>query len=305
MSPEMLSHTFPAMGGIVEFQAPGGEAAMAARIERLFETHELTMSRFRCDSELTALNASPATPFRASPLLFDVVSEAIGWACITDGVFDPTVIDTLEASGYDRPFEQIIAPVATRKRPRSATGRWRRIGLDFERETITLPADVRIDLGGIGKGYTVDRAIAALGARANAMVSASGDLYAAGDGPDGDGWYVGVQDPFAPDDDIAVLNVNDRGVATSGTIKRRWTAGDARYHHLIDPREGASSSSDLIAVTVVALTATQADVLAKTTLLLGSSQGVRMIERFGGAECIAITAAGDVLTTSGMSEYFA
>lgn len=164
---------------------------------------------------------------------------------------------------------------------------------------------MRIDLGGIGKGYTVDRAIATLGARANAIVSASGDLYAAGDGPDGDGWYVGVQDPFAPDDDLAVLNVNDRGVATSGTTRRRWAAGDLRYHHLIDPREGASSSSDLLTVTVVALTATQADVLAKTALLLGSERGVRMIERFGGAECIAVTAAGDVLTTSGVSEYMA
>jgi thiamine biosynthesis lipoprotein len=238
-------------------------------------------------------------------LLFDVVSEAAGWACITGGVFDPTVIDALEANGYDRPFDQLTHRAVVLPRPRAAGGRWRRIAFDFEHDTITLPADVRIDLGGIGKGYTVDRAIAALGPGANAMVNASGDLYAAGDGPDGDGWYVGVQDPFSPGDDLAVLNVNDRGVATSGSIKRHWTAGDARYHHLIDARDGCSSSSDLLTATVVALTATQADVLAKTAFLLGSKHGLKMVERFAGAECIAVTAQGDVLMTTGMAEYFA
>ncbi len=293
------------MGGIVELQIVGGDAAAPARIEAMFAAHEQVLSRFRSDSELCALNASPATPFRTSPLLFDVMSEAAGWACVTGGVFDPTVIDALEANGYDRPFDRIAHGTAVLPRPPAAAGRWRRIAFDFEHETITLPADARIDLGGIGKGYTVDRAIATLGAAANAMVNASGDLYAAGDGPDGDGWYVGVQDPFSPDDDMVVLNVNDRGVATSGSIKRHWTAGDARYHHLIDARDGHSSSSDLLSATVVALTATQADVLAKTAFLLGSQHGLRMVERFAGAECIAVTAQGHVLMTTGMAEYFA
>lgn len=313
MPPDTLPSTFPAMGGEVELMLVGGRDRQRAEIESLFRAHERVMSRFIPESELCALNAAAPAPFRASPLLFDAVSEAVGWACITEGVFDPTVIDVLEATGYDRPFEQITrragssaqTQVATRPTPSRSPGSWRCIALDFEHETVTLPADTRLDLGGIGKGYTADRAIARLGAGANAMVNAAGDLYAVGDGPAGDGWYVGIQDPLQPDRDVVVLNVSDRGVATSGTTRRHWHDGDQRYHHLIDARQRRCSDSDLLAVTVVALTATQADVLAKTALLLGSHAGPRMIERFDGAECLAITQAGNTLTSSGMAEYFA
>jgi len=308
MSPDPITRSFPAMGGSVDMQIVRGSTAGASAIEALFASHERAMSRFDPESELCALNTAAPAPFRASPLLFDAVSEAVGWACITEGIFDPTVLDALEASGYDRSFEQISprGGTAVASRPPARTQQlWRQIALDYDHETITLPADARIDLGGIGKGYTVDRAIASLGSHANAMVNASGDLYAAGDGPDGDGWYVGVQDPFLPEQDLVVLNVNDRGVGTSGSSKRHWNIGDTRYHHLIDPRERASSGSDLLTVTVVGLTATQADVLAKCAFLLGSAAGITMIERFDGAECIAVTARGETLATSGMAEYFA
>jgi thiamine biosynthesis lipoprotein len=303
----MITTTFRAMGGHVELQLPRGNALDAERLEALFAAHERALSRFLPDSELSALNNASATAFHASPLLFEAVSEALGWSCVTDGMFDPTIIDVLEADGYDRPFEHIgsRAPIAIAERPRTRIANWRAIELDSDRNVITLPAGTRLDLGGIGKGFTVDRAVASLGCRANAMVNASGDLYAAGDGPDGDGWYIGVQDPFAPDRDLAVLNVNDCGVATSGSIRRQWTIGDAHYHHLIDPRERASGVSDVVTVTVVAPTATHADVLAKTTFLRGAQAGLRMIERFDGAECLAVTDAGDVVTTTGMAEYYA
>lgn len=303
---EPLTHEFFAMGGATEMQIVGGEREAALRVQGLFATYERTMSRFREDSELNALNASAGQPFRASPLLFDVVCDAVGWACVTDGLFDPTVIDALEAMGYDRPFDLLPATrAAVAERPRTQAGRWRAIALDHDRETITLPRGVRIDLGGIGKGYSVDRAIGLLGPGANAIVNASGDLYAAGDGPEGEGWYVGVQDPFDSSADVALLNVNDRGVATSGSTKRHWTLADGRYHHLIDPRTGMSSESELATVTVVAPTATQADVLAKTAYLLGPREGLRFVERFAGTAAVAVTMRGDVLTSSGLAEYAA
>jgi len=290
------------MGGVVEVKIIGDDGSALARIERLFEAHEQALSLFRADSELNALNASPATPFHASPLLFDAVSEAVGWACITDGVYDPTAAEPIEPRVLAASSRHGGTGVAVLERPKVAAGSWRRIALDFERETITLPADVQIGLNGIGKGYTVDRAIAAIGPHANALVSASGDLYAAGDGPDGDGWYVGVQDPFVPGTDMMVLNVNDRGVATSGVGR---TPGSGSPYGLIDGRADGDARGDLVAVTVVALTATQADVLSQTARLLGAEAGMRMIERFDGAECIAVTTAREVLTTRGMAEHFA
>jgi thiamine biosynthesis lipoprotein len=306
--PERVAAEFPAMGGVVDVQIVDADATAVARVQALFAQYEEMLSRFRPDSELCALNESSGTQFAASSVLYDAVDEALGWACATDGVFDPTIIDDLEQAGYDRTFEAIAAGrVLTRTKPSAPQGerRWRDIALDMERNAITLPAGVRIDLGGIGKGFTVDRAIAAIGVGANAMVNASGDLYAAGPGPEGHGWYVGVEDPFDSGRDMCLLNVNDRGVATSGSIKRHWTMSDTRYHHLIDTRSGTSAQSDLLTVTAVALTATHADVLAKTAFLLGPEQGLRFVARFPDAECMAVTSRGDVLTTDGFGDYLA
>ena len=136
------------------------------------------------------------------------------------------------------------------------------------------------------------------------MVNASGDLYAAGDGPEGEGWRVGVADPFEPERDLAVVVVRDRAVATSGSSKRRWGA-DARYHHLIDPRAGASSESDLLSVTVIAASATEADVLAKTAFLLGAEAGQRFVGAREGAASLAVTLRGEVLMSDRFAEYLA
>ena len=299
-----VSREFAAMGGTIEVQLVDRSEAGADGIEALFASYERTMSRFLPDSELCALNASAGAPFAASPVLFDAVRLALEWARATDGTFDPTLLDELEAAGYDRSFELLAGGVASRAAPAGRhAARWGEIALDDARRTITLPAGVRLDLGGIGKGFTVDRAIASLGAGVNAMVNASGDLYAAGDGPEGDGWYVGVANPFEMEHDVAVLRVRDRGVATSGSARRHWTAGDRRYHHLIDPRAGVSSDSDLMTVTVVASTATEADVLAKTAYLLGSGDGVRFIEQRGRCACMAIALRGDIIRSREIEAY--
>jgi len=293
------------MGATVDIQIVDGREHDAERVERLFSEHERAMSRFLPDSELCALNRSGGRPFAASPLLFDVVAEACGWACVTDGVFDPTVLEALEDAGYDRDFAAVRGGAAVLERPPTATGRWHDIAFDFDHDAITLPAGARIDLGGIGKGYTVDRAVEALPAHVSAMVNAGGDLYASGDGPEGDGWRVGVADPLAPDRDLAVVVVRDRGVATSGTMKRRWQAGGLAHHHLIDVESGAPSESDLISVTVIAGSATEADVLAKTALLLGSARGPRFIARHADCATLAVTSAGTVIGSERFHEYLA
>jgi thiamine biosynthesis lipoprotein len=298
------SREFAGMGGTIEVQLVNRGEDHAGRVQALFTEYERTMSRFLPDSELCALNAAAGAPFEASPVLFDAVRLALAWARATDGTFDPTLLDELEDAGYDRPFDQLAGRVAPRPSPRPRhDARWRGIALDEARRIITLPAGVRIDLGGIGKGFTVDRAMALLGEGADAMINASGDLYAAGAGPEGDGWYVGVANPFEADHDVAVLRVRDRGVATSGSARRHWTAGDRRYHHLIDPRAGVSSDSDLLTATVVAPTAKDADVLAKTAYLLGSRDGVRLMEAREGCACMAITLRGDVIRSRGIEAY--
>ncbi|MBI5288367.1 MAG: FAD:protein FMN transferase [Chloroflexi bacterium] len=301
----MIERSFQAMGGTVELTLLDDTDAAAEHIEDLFQEYEHRLSRFLPWGELAALHRAAGSPFAASRILFDAVSQAVEWAGVSGGVFDPTVIDALEANGYDRTFERVAGGTAVRERRRPfAAARWANIALDPVARTITLPPGVRIDVGGIGKGFTVDRAIQALGADANAIVNASGDLYAAGNGPAGDGWYVGIADPHDPVRDLAILRVRDRGVATSGSTGRNWALGDHRYHHLIDARTGESAASDLLTATVVADTATHADLLAKTAFLLGSEEGLPFVERFGAA-CLAVTGDGTVLMTGRLKDYLA
>lgn len=275
------------MGGYVDAQIAGGSDDDIARTAALFAEAEQTLSRFRPESELCRLNASLGAPFMASPLLFDAVAAAVAWARRTRGIFDPTVLDALEAAGYDRTFEEVTAAGA-RPPARPLAGRWRDISLDASRREVTLPRSVRVDLGGIGKGFTVDRAARALGAGANALIVASGDIYAAGGGPAGDGWLIGVQHPLRPDDDIALLKVRDRGVATSGSVRRRWKAGGQDVHHIIDPRTGASAATDILTLTVVASSATEADVLAKAAFILGI-EAAKPLLRQHGAACLSVS----------------
>jgi FAD:protein FMN transferase len=137
---------------------------------------------------------------------------------------------------------------------------------------VALPAEVGLDLGGIAKGWTVDRAAEMLGAWGAAMVDAGGDIRvsaAAG----GEPWPIGIQNPFDPARGLGVVTLEGGAVVTSTVGRRRWQRDQHTMHHLIDPRTGKPSQSDLHTVTVFAPTAASAEVAAKVALILGSDRG--------------------------------
>src|SRR5439155_11788008 len=165
-------------------------------------------------------------------------------------------------------------------------GSWADVELDARPATSRLPAEVGLELGGIGKGWAVDRVASILGSVS--LTNCGGDVLASGCPPDDDGWHVGVSDPFRPAEDLMVLTVIDAGIATSSSLKRRWKIGDAYVHHLIDPRTGEPSQSDAVQVTVVAPTATLADFYAKVALLLGAESGIQQLNDEPGVEGLAV-----------------
>ena len=261
---------------------PVAEAAFL-EVERLFATVEATLSRFRPESELSRLNQNSGAPFTASPLLFQVVGEALEAARVTDGLFDPTLLRALEAAGYDRSFDELRegsvepGPVL----PATARGQWREVTLDPGRRTIMLPEGCGLDLGGIAKGWTVDQAVRLLAGRGfrHFAVDAGGDLYAAGRQADGSPWLVGVEDPRAPERDLVLLQIKDCAVATSSICRRRWMRHGRAYHHLIDPRTGTPAQRGVLAATVLASTVARAEVLAKAVLFLGPHEGLCFLEQ--------------------------
>jgi thiamine biosynthesis lipoprotein len=251
--------------------------------EWFFLQTEWRLSRFRESSELSALNRERA--LLASRTLYEVVALAVQAYHDTGGVFNPLVGHALAAAGYDRSFDLIgtntsLAPTG---QPISAAPALDDVlCLDPATRRITLQGDAQLDLGGIAKGWAIDRADRTLRKLGACCVNAGGDVRAGGSfEPGGDGWRVDIADPFSPqtpDESAAeprVLSVmlKDQAIATSGIVKRRWIISGTEQHHLIDPRSGEPARNELLFVTAVGASAVQAEVTAKTIFILGEAAG--------------------------------
>ncbi len=250
----MLRRAFRAMGSEIELllDADPGEQAERAldRGEADFERLEQVMSRFRNDSELSRLNRAGRIS-SASPDFVRVVALALAGREATGGRFDPTVHDALVAAGYDRTFAQV--PADSPLRGPTAAGCGGDVTVDGL--TIELGHGVRLDLGGIGKGYAVDRVAEVLALAGPCLVNAGGDLAVRGGA-----WPVGVTDDLT-------LELTRGAIATSGRDRRTWRRAGAEAHHLIDPSTGRPAVGELLRVTVVAGCAVDAEVLAKAAFL--------------------------------------
>ena len=244
---------FQALGSECEIHALDvSEAALAEAEGWVRERHD-RFTRFESGSELSRLNAMSGAWVAVSEELEALLRLALDAHERSGGLVHAGVLPALRAAGYTRTFAD-GPTVATleRSRPLPPLGEM----LELEPGRARLAPGSALDLGGLAKGWLADRCCEQLGP--NALVNLGGDLRARGPGPGGEGWPVG----FA---DRTVLLI-DMGAATSGTTRRRWGEG---LHHLIDPRTGLPARSDLEEVSVLARTAADAEILAKTALLLG------------------------------------
>jgi thiamine biosynthesis lipoprotein len=274
------------------------QPALVDAAERLFRACEARLSRFLSDSELCALNRDAGTDVPVSREMLRILDRAAALHRRTDGIFDPAILPHLEAAGYDRSFERVEHDSPAAPQAPAHAGSFADLRIDHMRGTVRAPLGMRIDLGGIGKGFTVDAVADLLRPAGNALVDAGGDIRAFGDGPDGDGWLIGVSDPLDPKRLLDRVWLHDAALATSTTAARRWLRGGALQHHIIDPRTGAPAESDALSVTVLATSAVEAEVLAKTALVLGYDTGRALLEAQHAAG-LFVLADGDVRTTAG------
>ncbi len=303
------SSSFRCMTTEIEFLVDACDARLASEalqsVKRFFQEVEARFSRFRADSELVQLNRTPGETVRVSADLAELIELARAAARASDGIFDPTVIDALEAAGYDRSID-LIREGGTHppRRPAPQPGRWKQIVVDTTGGTVRLPAGVRLDLGGIGKGWAADRAGMMLQPLGAGMVSAGGDIRAWGDQPGsqpGQGWLVALDHPGQPGKDVAWLRVRDGAAATSSITARRWAGG----HHLIDPRTARPAGTDLLSVTALAPTVVRAEVTAKVALILGREAGVSWLTAQPGVEAVLIDDADALFGTPGIGRVLA
>jgi thiamine biosynthesis lipoprotein len=219
----------------------------------------------------------------------ELLALALDAAVRTDGRFDPTVHDALVAAGYDRDFDELLAGARAALHPATPCGRWAEVEVDGR--TLTLPAGVHLDLGGIAKGWTADRATedAVATGLPWAAVNAGGDLRLAGEAPPLD---IAIEDPEDPESELLRLRLSSGGIATSSVAKRTWAPG---RHHIIDPATGLPAETELLQVTVWAETATEAEVRATDALLRGRKAAQELA-------AVMVTRGGDVVVSMSLEE---
>jgi thiamine biosynthesis lipoprotein len=296
----LATATFPTMSTTVQITGvgvPAREVARAATLgHRLSQQWEGWFSRFQPNSQLSRLNAAggAAVPVAADVLaLLETVKAAV---CHTGGRFDPSVLPALEAIGYDRSIECLRSlPRLAAGEPRPAAGPqgWESVRIDRARGEAQLPAGMRIDFGGVAKGAFVDRLASELRSWPGGCVDAGGDLLVWGVPPDGDRWRIGIEDPLQPDREALVAGVlggSGVGVATSGTYRRRWFAGERMAHHLIDPSRGSPLADDVRSVTAFAPDVMSAEIATKALMVAATESSIP--GTFGATMAVLIHADG-------------
>lgn len=269
---------------------------------RMFREFESRFSRFRPESELSRFNDSEEM-MRISPEFFDILGRCLRYHEETDGIFDPSVLPALEREGYGGSFKTEAFGV-----PRSVTAdgcSLRDLRLDPATQMVSKPVGLRIDLGGIGKGYVVDRVAEFLrGKYEHFFVYAGGDIYAGGKNREAgyDYWAVDVENPILRTGSLVTLLLSNMAVATSGTERRRWSVGGEERHHLIDPRTERSARTDLVSATVVAETTERAEVFSKTLVILGSDRAKEFAEA-NRISALLVTRDGKTIYNSHIEPY--
>jgi thiamine biosynthesis lipoprotein len=246
---------------------PAARAAVAEVVEAV----DLACSRFRDDSELSAVNGADGEPVRVSAMLIETVGAALRAARLTDGDVDPTVGEALMALGYDRDYA-LVGAVAPRPIQIVAVPGWRTVKLDPEARTIRLGRGVRLDLGATAKAFAADRAAASATAAAGCgvLVSFGGDIAVAGPAPPG-GWRVRVTDDHRSDVDAPGqwITLQSGGLATSSTAVRRWATDDGFAHHLVDPATGRPADGIWRTVSVAAGSCLDANIASTASIIRG------------------------------------
>lgn len=282
----LISHRFQAMNTEIEIIFPDSHPHLAQTTENWFRRCEAIFSRFVQESELSRINQSDSTWVFVSPWMAEVLSLAKYFWLKTNGLFSPFLLDALEKAGYSQSFDTIVHVGGTHP---STTIPHVNVSADPQSfhifpalRLMERPPGLRIDLGGIVKGWSAQRLARYFQKELSiprGLINAGGDLYAWGGYTNEEHWSIGVQHPWN-DTDIGLIQIHCGAVATSNTLARRWHTPEGIQHHIIDPRTGKPSRSDLVQCTVASPSLIEAEVLAKVILILGQKDGVTFLKRY-------------------------
>jgi thiamine biosynthesis lipoprotein len=244
----------------------------------LLKEFESKFSRFMINNELATFNKASGN-VKLSNDLSKMIEKSIYYRALTNGAFDISILPNLINEGYNvsktKGYYEVALPVCT------SGYRITDIALNKKNKTAGKPKDLQIDLGGIGKGFAVDKVSGFLKKNyPNFLVDAGGDMFASGVDLKNNYpyWAVDIENPIDEGKSMDTLMITNMGVATSGVNRRKWVKDGEAKNHIINPTTGKSISGDILSVTVVAKDTTEADVLAKSLLIIGINEGTKFCE---------------------------
>lgn len=288
------------MDTVVQLRAVGrhSDAAVDAAVEEMRRV-ENVFSRFDSDSEIAIINrqAGSWTPVTAE--VAALIEKGLGYGHLTEGAFDITIGALMNLWGFHT--ESPSVPAHDELERVLTLVDFARVELDFITEQVRIPPNYILDLGGIAKGYAVDRGRGVLleHGMVHGMINAGGDIAVIGERPGGGGWRVGIQDPVDSGSILAVVELTDMAIVTSGDYERFFEANGARYHHILDPRTGYPADG-LRSVTIVAPSATASDALSTAVFVLGWSAGQTLIQKLDDVEAVLVNGNDDTWTSPGL-----
>lgn len=292
------------MGTEIEFtvSTENKEAAEAAfdAIEAEFERIESVMSEWKAGTAISEINAMAGKgTVEVTDELFMLLAVAKEVATLTGGAFDPTWAAMRTIWDFRAGSER----VATKEEITAALELidYRQILLDQEKMTVGLEKKgMALGLGGIAKGYAVDRAVEILVEMGlgNAIVKAGGDMRVQGERAPGKKWKVSIKHP-RKEGNLATLPLKNLSISTSGDYERFFIKNGKLYHHIIDPKTGYPASK-CQSVTVLAPDTMTSDALSTAIFVLGPKKGLELVQMLKGVEVIIVDSTGKVLTSKGI-----
>lgn len=296
--PEKVDFQDVAMGTNVHFIAYSNPRASTARIkaamtQALNEMRRLEglMSEWRDDSEVGQINAHPGQWVPVGPETFSVIARALEEGKASGGAFDITfqAMSGVWKFGSAADAQPTVPAKAEIQRLKKLVD-YRVVELDPAQRAVRVPKEHKIGLGGIAKGFIVDRAAEILKRAeiSDFLVQAGGDLFGAGRKPDGAPWVSGIQDPRGPQGTFfASIELTDHAFSTAGDYARSYVIDHRRYHHIIDPRTGYPATASR-SVTVWADDATTADAIDDAVFILGPEAGLKLVEATPGVGVVIV-----------------
>ncbi|GAB6138392.1 FAD:protein FMN transferase [Halanaerobaculum tunisiense] len=271
----------------------------------IVEDLEAKMSSSITDSEVNQVNqAAGQKKVQVSADTYQVIKKSLEYAQLTAGSFDPTIGPLVDLWGIGTENAQV--PTDKQIKDRLSGVDYKQVELfPANKQVFLKQPDMKLDVGGIAKGYAADQVIDLWQKQGveSGFISLGGNVSVLGAKPDGSPWKVGIQDPKEPRGNVmATVEVRDKTVVTSGNYERYFVEDGVRYHHILNPQTGRPAKKGIISSTIITDNSFDADTLATAVYVLGVKEALKLIRDLPEIEALLINQDKEVYLTSGLED---